>query len=836
MKRIILSIFCCCFLFSVKAQHITKHYNNVSLSEALRQLDEQSEEYTISFMYNDLEDFLITTSIHRKSVPDAIRQMIGFYPVLMTIDGKEITVECPQHIDSRYKGTIVDEQGNPLPYANITLLSPNDSTMLTGGVTNENGHFVIPCEQMPVMARISYVGYKTLYLQYKSQNVGTIKMVPDDIVLNGVQIKAERIIMSSENGHITYNMPSLLKIFPADDAYEALTRIPGVVETDGSLIFGGHSVSLIINGKATSLSPEQVIDRLKSMPASMLAKAEVMPSAPAKYHIRGMAINVITKDFLGSNRISGQFSGLYQQSKYGYGNAKGMMLYQNGKLGIDASYSIGYGDAYGKVEHIAHHLLGEERVDYSDKTDRKNHFLSHNYRVGLDYAFAEDNRLNLAYTGSWSSSDATNKSTGLETSVQHSDVRTYLHNVDANYTTPFGLNLSTSYTNYQNPRTQQLNGTLYETSRNLSVDSRQRISKWLLSADQTHSLQRGWELNYGVEAQLTSNESYQTTQDEYGNPIADATSHINYNERIFDIYAGFSKQITLSLSLEASLGAEHYHTPKWDEWRIYPTMNALWNIDEKNFLNLSFNSQTVYPTYWSTMSSIFYTSAYSEIWGNPDLKPQPTYNLNLIWQHGQRYTITAFASYMPDYFVQLAYQPSDRLAVIMKETNFNFSQFHGVQATARFNIGNWLNTTLNATGTYRHDKSNHFFDLPFDRHCLTCIFSSTTVINLCKRYDIRLILNPFFQTKAIQGIYDIEPLFRLNGSLRWTSDNKKWSIIILGTNITNSHVNTYSRLGNQDYSMRVWLQYPNVTITAVYRIGDFKEKKKKEIDTSRMGY
>ena len=69
----------CCFVFAgVQAQKITHEYNNVSLSEALRQLNEQTEEYTISFLYNELEDFRITTSVHRKTIPDAIRQMIGF--------------------------------------------------------------------------------------------------------------------------------------------------------------------------------------------------------------------------------------------------------------------------------------------------------------------------------------------------------------------------------------------------------------------------------------------------------------------------------------------------------------------------------------------------------------------------------------------------------------------------------------------------------------------------------------------------------------------------------------------------------------------------------------
>ena len=121
MKRVIILLLFISVAISVKAQRVTREYNNVSLSEALRQLNEQTEDYTISFLYNELEDFRITTSIHRKSVPDAIRQMIGFYPIRMTVDDKEIIVECPQKTAPRYKGTIIDEQGQPIAYANIAL-------------------------------------------------------------------------------------------------------------------------------------------------------------------------------------------------------------------------------------------------------------------------------------------------------------------------------------------------------------------------------------------------------------------------------------------------------------------------------------------------------------------------------------------------------------------------------------------------------------------------------------------------------------------------------------------------------------------------------------------
>jgi hypothetical protein len=46
------------------------------MSEALKWINERSGEYNISFLYNDLEDFRVTTSVKNQSVPEAIRQLI----------------------------------------------------------------------------------------------------------------------------------------------------------------------------------------------------------------------------------------------------------------------------------------------------------------------------------------------------------------------------------------------------------------------------------------------------------------------------------------------------------------------------------------------------------------------------------------------------------------------------------------------------------------------------------------------------------------------------------------------------------------------------------------
>lgn len=657
-----------------------------------------------------------------------------------------------------------------------------------------------------------------------------------------VMVKGSRPIVKAERGMLSYNMPLLLKQLPADNAYEALTRIPGISDATGSISFSGNEVTLIVNGQATTLTQEQLTERLKAMPAAQLAKAEVMLSAPARYHVRGMAINIVTKDYAGTNQLSGQFIGGMKQSKYAKGFGDLYLSLQRGKFGLDAQYKYVNGNSYGESSRIANHPLGNNRVYYNDETGQKSFGITHNYRLGMNYAFSKNHRLDVAYTGHWDKRCSNSNTTGSSISGMHHDSHEYLHNVDVNYSLPFGLTLNGSYTYYRTPQQQALDGTMHtdesmlETERNLTSGSEQTINKWMFTADQTHSLAHGWGLSYGVKGQFTSNKSYQTTIDKDGTIQPNGTSSVDNNERIWNIYAGFSKQINKAISVEASVAAEQYHSPIWDKWRVYPTLNALWNVNDNHLLNLSFSSNSEFPSYWSTMSNVFYSSTYSEIHGNPDLKPFSYYNVNLMWQIKRRYTLMAFASLKPDYFVQLPYQTTERMAVIMKETNFDYSNSYGLQASVIFNAGKWLNGNVFAVGTYKHDKSSNFFDLPFNRKKLSVILGGTASVKLSSTQDLRLILNPFYQTKAIQGVYDISPVFRMDAKLQWSSHDGKWGVRLNGSNIFNNRFDTRSVQGNQDYRMKINYNWASVTFAVIYKFGGYKEKNVKAVDTSRMGH
>ena len=415
-----------------------------------------------------------------------------------------------------------------------------------------------------------------------------------------IMVVGERPIVKLEDGKLSYNIPILLERIPADNAFDALKNIPGINVKNENVDFAGQPLTLIIDGKINAMSYQQVVDRLKMIPAEQIEKVEFMLSTPARYHVRGASLNIITKRHKGNKHFSGQVQGGYTQSKYAAGEAKGNILYSNNKLTIDASYSYTNINAYAEAEHEAHHPLNNEKVAYYDLTTNRNKGHSHQYRTGIDYQFTANHALNVAYTGGWTSYKSNNNTTGNSIAKQSSDGHNYLHNVDLYYNLPFGLQITAVYTHYEAPKDQLLDGKLYETEKNLVASSRQKINKWMVAADQMHSLQNGWGLSYGVKAQFTNNNSFQATQTADGEVLPEATSSVDIDERIVNTYFGFNKQIGKNISIDASVAAENFHTPQWNEWRVYPTVNAIWNVNEHHLFNLSFSSNAEYPSYWST--------------------------------------------------------------------------------------------------------------------------------------------------------------------------------------------------------------------------------------------
>ena len=251
----------CCYP-SAMAQRITRQYNNVSFAAALKDLNVAQDKYAINFVYNELEDFKVTKSIHNMSVPDAIRQLIGFYPIKMTQLGNTIIVECTQKAPTKMTGRIIDARHRPIEYANVCLLNARDSSFITGGTTNEDGQFVIPCEENAAIVKVSCVGYTTVCHTYGTGAIGTIALKEATISLQKVVVKGHHKIYKTDGTNLIVDIQrSSLSDF--GNADEVVAQLPTVSGSDGSYtVFGRGRAEVYIGNRRLRNNSE--LSRLNS--------------------------------------------------------------------------------------------------------------------------------------------------------------------------------------------------------------------------------------------------------------------------------------------------------------------------------------------------------------------------------------------------------------------------------------------------------------------------------------------------------------------------------------------------------------------------------------------
>ena len=212
-------------------------------------------------------------------------------------------------------GKVANPQQEPIDGATVVLQQP-DSTFANAAITDSAGTFRF--SERPACYRlvVQHLLYHTAMLESNKPDAGTITLTPKDYALQEVVVEGGRPLVELKGNRLSYDIPQLTANRLVANAYEALLQLPGVMEQDGlPTLAGAGSVSLILNGQPSSMTTEQVVNLLKSIPASRVERAEVMYSAPPQFHVRGAAINIVLKGYNpGENRLQGEVNGHYTQN------------------------------------------------------------------------------------------------------------------------------------------------------------------------------------------------------------------------------------------------------------------------------------------------------------------------------------------------------------------------------------------------------------------------------------------------------------------------------------------------------------------------------------------
>ena len=706
MKRLYILLLCL-IAISAKAQRLTHDFQNVSLSEALIWIDNTQDNYKLNFLFNELEDFTVTTQLKNVSVRDAVRQVCGFYPMHLTFDNQDIYIECMQKTERHLKGTIIDENRQPVAFANIAVLNPADSTLLSGGVSNEAGQFVVPYEQEKILARITFIGYKTVYRLCTQEDLGTIQLQRDNYTLKGVVVKGEIPQYKMTNGGVDVNVAGTM-LSNMGSALSVLSELPRVsVDGDKVSVFAKGEPEIYINSKKV-----RDINELRELKSTDIKSVEVITNPGAQYNasiksvIRIKTIRRVNEGFSFSSRTNISYNSEWM------GAEQIIATYRQKKLELFTQLT--YRNRCQKDRNSFTQVITTPQEEV--KTNIMAHVKSRNKTVGgkagFNFDIDTDNSIGATYTiqkpiartFNWNGTE-TVWLNGQKAGTLNKNSISYIsakpsHNLDAYYAGKLGK-LSVNF-----------DGTLYWSSGDREDDmseiSRELDSRRILTQSTNrnqlqavklvmgHPIAKG-QLTFGTEASHTNIHSIYLSNYE---PIPSTDNEINENH--VALFAEYNLPLNKQWSLRAGVRYEHASNEYLsfgerldDRSRVYddlfPNLSISWQ-KKKWGVELGYGKTVRRPSYEALTRHLQYDSRYMYEGGNPLLHPQFDHeiSLNLVYSW---FNFSAAYSYSKECMMQLTNLYEGQAISLTKYENIDHFQMLNASIVASPKLG-WYQPQL----------------------------------------------------------------------------------------------------------------------------------------------
>lgn len=734
------------------------------------------------------------------------------------------------------RGKVVNSDQQPVEGATV-IMQTVDSLYIDAAISQADGTFVLDTCPSTYRLVVQHLLYQTRDMAGNEKNIGIIQLTPHAYALEEVVVKAERPFVKVENGRLGYNLSALPGNKTVNNVYEALSKLPGIQEKKGLLTLAGtEKLTVILNGKPTTMDAAQIETFLRNTPVNRVEKAEVMYSAPPEYHIKGAVINIVMKR---SNDYSfqGEVNADYKNQYFNSGGMNGSFRLSTPKMAFDVMYgarnikNMEYMDLYSK------HTLAKQIYHIRQNEQLRSKYWNHNLRTTFEYNFNEKNFASLSYTGNYIPNQYNNSRTtgNYQTGNVDKYIDTRMHNVALQYQSGFGFQAGGDYTYYHSANNQYLH-TAFQDGRQTGFDmaSGQKINRYSVYADQKHRLDNNWSLGYGVSYRFAKDYDFQVYKQVTGN-IHTQDIRSNLKEQTANFYVSLGKSYKEGTSFSVAATGEYYTIGSYHKWAIYPQASFTYSPSSKHLFQFSVSTDKTYPSYWSMQSFVNHLNGYTELHGTPGLKPMTTYNLNGNYIFRRKYIFGIFFTHSSDYFTQTAYQSTERLALIYKNTNWNYMRVWGANIVLPFHKGSWWDARLTLTGMQMHQRCDNFFDIPFNRKkwIFDAILDNTFKITERLFFELKGSM----QTPAIQGTFDIGSLYNLTAGMKWNLAKDKVSLSVRCNDIFDTGLPRLKvRFKEQYVDMNSAYYSRNFTINLTYRFGGYKKKDMKQIDTSRFGF
>lgn len=722
------------------------------------------------------------------------------------------------------KGVIMDANQSPQPFATILLKNSSDSTLYKGEITNDKGEFNFEnVKNGDYFLLISIVGLETYMHEIKISdensviNLGNITLKPSSKSLKEVTVQADKPFIEREVDKTVVNVENSI-IQNGSSIMEVLEKLPGVIvdQNGGISLKGKQGVVIMIDGKKTPMSGQDLANMLKSMPSSSIQKIEIITNPSAKYDAAGNAgiLNIVMK----KNKkpgFNGSVSAGYGQGRYSKYNGNLSLNYKNKWYNLFLNYSYAH--------RLGFNNLTIDRKFYSGDTIKtvfqtENYILfpseSHVPRIGADFYLSP--KTTLSFLGSGSTSEF------KPTTVDHTNILdenravtrsydftnnstdnwyNYSGNVELQHqfdSTGQELKVDLDYADYWN-NTDQFFATTYHNGDGsfLNEDrllSNQKSNLYLYSgkADYTKPLKKQMQFDAGIKSSYVSSDNDIRFYNVVGTEqLFDSlrSSHFLYSENINAAYLNFKKEYK-KFSYQVGLRSEQTiakgkqvlngKTFNRNYFQVFPTLFLDFKPSEKHDINLSLGRRIDRPAYeqMNPYKSLIDATTFSE--GNPYLLPQLTYNTELSYSFNNTFFATLAYSYTTNNITEVLIQDSETRTTVQTIVNLDELNYYSLNLTYSKKLAKWWTTNtsiLSYYGVYTGKiNSNHI-------NQGSPSFDLNTGNNFFIMDGLSAEVNFHYNYKNLYGITTMNTTYNLTAGIQKSILKKKGTITINMTDI-----------------------------------------------------
>lgn len=753
---------------------------------------------------------------------DTMRLLICF---LMLFGSLETTLA------QEITGKVIDENGKPLSFANVVLLSLPDSSFVLGSTTDEQGNFQIKVETYSnKLVQVSYLGYETLYKKCSTFDLGELTLLPSALLINETVITASRTVHRLKNGNLLTDVANS-PLSKEHSSMDILKKIPGMTIVQGNMeVFGVGSPIVYVNNKKVSNKEE-----IAMLDPKNIKEVELITNPGAKYDAEGKAVLKITT----LNREDGWSARLALsaiQSRRFSDSESVNLIYK--KKGITLSTFYSFDDYRGRTKQEFENELSREAEvwQYANSLTTDNSTKQHNYQASIDYSINENNALGVQYTGLQSSakSDAGGKQNvcmgqeGLMNIVSESkyDVSAAMNHVNLFYTGQFGkrfsVELNADYVNNDNNQKQNVyekNGK-EEGHVNISTDTQSELYAAKLeleyATENAGSVTLGGELSRVKVDGGLRNPDEAVGDTKFNNRENKQAGYFMYDIALgkFAVNAGVRYE-TVRSGMNDLLDAQNNIHRTYHDW--FPNVSLSAELGQTKS-SVSYSVRTTRPAFSRLNSNVYYDNQFSLQLGNPQLMSQQSHNVQAMFSY-KFLNLRLTYSYIKDYIGSVL--SSDEAVIINSWMNYKRMQMFRANLNMTHTFGIW-NTTLSGGVALPSFKIDYMGE-KYDNNTPQCYVQSNNYLTLPQGYII--MLDYLFNNGGSIGIYKYKPYHSLNIGIQKSFFKEKLDVSLNANDLFRTMIYKYdSRIGNIRFYQREDQDERYFSVSLIYRFNKLKVK------------